>query len=230
MTQPTSSRFGLPLLAENQNSAEITVNQFTNLMEALNGGGLIPIVESNLNTPPGSPTNGQVWVIGSSPTGAWASNADELVIYLDGWFFFDISSADLSTPVMAFDATAKEMIAFSPFEDLWYPVQDRWSATQHWTGRYQNGVKLYSKSLLNITAPGSLATVNTAHSITSLNLDERINFEICWFHNTGGAVAFSAPLAQVQHTIDGTNFAMVDGSGMDWSAWRVDVRLEYTVD
>jgi len=33
------------------------------------------------NTPPGSPAGGDAYLIGSSPTGAWASNADELTIY-----------------------------------------------------------------------------------------------------------------------------------------------------
>lgn len=42
-----------------------------------------------MNTPPGSPTVGQCWVVGSSPTGAWAGKASQIAQAVDGggWFF-----------------------------------------------------------------------------------------------------------------------------------------------
>lgn len=42
-----------------------------------------------LDTPPGSPTNGDRYIIGGSPTGAWAGNAWKIVVRLDGaWVFY----------------------------------------------------------------------------------------------------------------------------------------------
>lgn len=45
-------------------------------------------VEAQLNTPPGSPSTGQAWIVGTSPTGAWASNANDIAVYTArGWIF-----------------------------------------------------------------------------------------------------------------------------------------------
>jgi hypothetical protein len=40
--------------------------------------GLVqPVVQViRLNTPPGSPADGQCWIIGTTPTGAWAGQAN----------------------------------------------------------------------------------------------------------------------------------------------------------
>lgn len=39
-------------------------------------------------TPPGSPANGDRYIVGASATGAWATHDDELAIYRDGWQFY----------------------------------------------------------------------------------------------------------------------------------------------
>lgn len=39
-------------------------------------------------TPPGSPANGDRYIVGASATGAWAMHDDELAIYRDGWQFY----------------------------------------------------------------------------------------------------------------------------------------------
>lgn len=40
------------------------------------------------NDPPGSPTNGHRYVIGTSPTGAWSGKAKYLAVYRGGWQFY----------------------------------------------------------------------------------------------------------------------------------------------
>lgn len=40
------------------------------------------------NSPPGSPTNGQRYVIGTSPSGAWSGKAKYLAVYRGGWQFY----------------------------------------------------------------------------------------------------------------------------------------------
>lgn len=45
-------------------------------------------VLSRTNTPPGSPTVGDTYIVGTSPTGAWASNANDVAVYtVRGWIF-----------------------------------------------------------------------------------------------------------------------------------------------
>lgn len=46
------------------------------------------VIEVGRNTPPGSPSEGDRYIVGSSPTDAWASNAGDLAVYIDSaWEF-----------------------------------------------------------------------------------------------------------------------------------------------
>jgi len=38
--------------------------------------------------PPGSPSNGDCYIVGAGATAAWSGHADELAVYRDGWQFF----------------------------------------------------------------------------------------------------------------------------------------------
>lgn len=40
------------------------------------------------NDPPGSPAEGDCYIVGDTPTGAWATHADDLAVYRGGWQFF----------------------------------------------------------------------------------------------------------------------------------------------
>lgn len=50
-------------------------------------------VESrSISAPPGSPSNGQIWIVpdasaSPAPSGAWAGHEDELALYYNGWIF-----------------------------------------------------------------------------------------------------------------------------------------------
>jgi uncharacterized protein DUF2793 len=49
-------------------------------------GVSISMVKARQNTPPGSPTIGDAYIVGVAPTGAWAAWADNLVLYTSrGW-------------------------------------------------------------------------------------------------------------------------------------------------
>ena len=39
-------------------------------------------------TPPGSPANGDRYIVGTTATGAWATHDDALAVYRDGWQFY----------------------------------------------------------------------------------------------------------------------------------------------
>ena len=48
-------------------------------------------VEDFLNTPPGSPSAGQFWIVGTVPTGAFVGHANDLAYYEGGaWAFVDV--------------------------------------------------------------------------------------------------------------------------------------------
>lgn len=80
-----TDRHALPLLAAAQAQKEITHN------EAITGLAMLahPLAESMaLSAPPASPAAGQMWIIGASPTGAWAGRGAHLALWTaSGWRF-----------------------------------------------------------------------------------------------------------------------------------------------
>jgi hypothetical protein len=81
---PTTN-LGLPQLAADQAQKHVTVNEGLTLLDAL----VMPAVKSrSLATPPGSPAEGERWIIGASPTGAWSGKATQIAAWIGGaWTF-----------------------------------------------------------------------------------------------------------------------------------------------
>lgn len=75
---------GLTLVETAQGQKEVTVNEALCRIDALLNSGA---ADRDVNTPPGSPSAGDMYILGASPTGAWAGKAAHLA-YFDGvWRF-----------------------------------------------------------------------------------------------------------------------------------------------
>lgn len=58
-------------------------------LKAMDTLGQIRVVDKDLSAPPGSPTTGQVYIVGASPTGAWAGQANALARWSgSAWVFY----------------------------------------------------------------------------------------------------------------------------------------------
>lgn len=80
-----TARWALPLLEAGQAQKEMTHNEALAVLDLLQGAS---VEQVGLDTPPPSPTTGQCWVIGSTPTGAWAGRAGALAGWTaGGWRF-----------------------------------------------------------------------------------------------------------------------------------------------
>ena len=77
-------RIALPYLSVAQAQKEMAHNAALNKLDVLTQ----PVVQAMQNDPPTSPVNGQAWIVGSSPTGAWTGQSGKIGYYLDGWFFY----------------------------------------------------------------------------------------------------------------------------------------------
>ncbi len=84
MTNTTNLSIGL--VAQNQSQKEVTVNTAIMTIDAILNRGAI---DKDLNTPPGSPTDGDLYIVGGSPTGGWSSNALDLAYYQTTWKFIN---------------------------------------------------------------------------------------------------------------------------------------------
>lgn len=80
----TTGRLALPYILQSQSQKEVTHNAGLDLIDALLQAAAISI---GVNTPPGSPVAGDCYIVGTSPTGAWAGQAKKLAFYTTGWNF-----------------------------------------------------------------------------------------------------------------------------------------------
>lgn len=106
MSDPLATpNLGLPYLAAAQAQKHVTHNEALRRLDALVE---VAVIDSALADPPGSPADGDRYIVPASPTGAWVGHSDDIAAFLDGaWVFF--------TPAVgwiAFDRAADEMLLF----------------------------------------------------------------------------------------------------------------------
>lgn len=80
----TTNRVKLPYILQSQSQKEVTHNSGLDLIDALMQAACVSV---SVNTPPGSPAAGDCYVVGTSPTGAWAGQAKAVAFYTTGWNF-----------------------------------------------------------------------------------------------------------------------------------------------
>ncbi|PIR39612.1 MAG: hypothetical protein COV35_03655 [Alphaproteobacteria bacterium CG11_big_fil_rev_8_21_14_0_20_39_49] len=79
-----TTNLAIPLVASNQAQKEVTLNTAIATIDAILNTG---VIDRGLNTPPMSPSDGDLYIVGSSPTDDWASNADDIAYYQTTWKF-----------------------------------------------------------------------------------------------------------------------------------------------
>src|SRR5687768_17806382 len=79
-----TTNLGITLVEQSQAQKEVTVNEaFTRIDSILNTGA----ISKSVNTPPGSPSTGDLYIVGTAPTGDWAEKAKQLAYYDQSWRF-----------------------------------------------------------------------------------------------------------------------------------------------
>lgn len=82
----TTPRLGAPELVQSQAVPETTVNEQIRYVEQ--GAHHFVVKDRDLATPPGSPADGDCYLVAASPTGAWSGQAGKLAFYLStAWAF-----------------------------------------------------------------------------------------------------------------------------------------------
>ena len=83
----TSANLALPFIEGGELLPDVTLNETLRLIDTL---VQLAIVDRDLNAPPGSPAEGQRWIVKASPspTGVWAGHGNHIAAWQDGdWVF-----------------------------------------------------------------------------------------------------------------------------------------------
>ncbi len=80
----TTSHLALTLLEQSQAQKEITVNTALMRIDAVLNTG---VIDKDLSSPPASPLGGDVYIVGSSPTGDWTGKAGQIAYFDQIWRF-----------------------------------------------------------------------------------------------------------------------------------------------
>lgn len=82
----TTPNLHLPYILAAQAQKHVTHNEALRALDAL---VQLSVLDRDLATPPGSPVNGQCYIVAASPTGAWEGHALEVAAFQDeAWAFF----------------------------------------------------------------------------------------------------------------------------------------------
>lgn len=120
----TSPIIGLPFIAQQQATPEVTHNEALTMLAALVYG-----VTGLQNAPPGGPAVGVSYIVGTSPTGAWAGKANCIAVYTSGGWRF----------VPGFDSNGSQIAMGSAQEGMHVWRADL-NALWVWTGSAWAGV------------------------------------------------------------------------------------------
>jgi hypothetical protein len=208
---------GFTRVEVDQASGEANVNEMGNRIETI---AALKILDRDLATPPGSPSEGDAYIVASSPTGDWAGWEGKIAVYYNGWIKIDPWGG-----MVMFVHDEKTWYAYSSQESAWHPMQEIWAATEHWTGRYSviDGDKIYAKTL-NCGGLPSSGSTNTAHGISGLAMDNHFKAQGFAFYS---ASMLQLPDMNVRLYITTTN--LVIAVAQDLSQFTgTRVRIEYT--
>jgi Protein of unknown function (DUF2793) len=79
-----TAHMGLTLVEQAQAQKEVTVNEALQRIDAVLNNGALQV---GLNTPPVTPLNGDVYIVGTSATGAWTGQNKAIAYYDQIWRF-----------------------------------------------------------------------------------------------------------------------------------------------
>src|SRR5690349_16467734 len=103
----TTPRLGAPELVTSQTNKEETVNEQIRTVEAAAGGWAFK--DRDLSTPPGSPADGDTYLVKATGTGAWTGKDGKIAYFLNtAWIFI--------TPIEGFTAWVNDEDVFVGFD------------------------------------------------------------------------------------------------------------------
>lgn len=148
----TTSHLSLSLVAQSQAQKEVTVNAALSKIDAILNTGA---KSRTTATPPGSPAAGDVYIVASSPTGAWSGYAGSITYYDGSWKFI---TPNEGMALWVNDEDAMYVYDGSSWQSQIIRVYTTLSGTAHTLdGSYAGKTILFSNaSAVTLTLPNNL--------------------------------------------------------------------------
>ena len=223
-------RLGATELVEGQAIPETTVNEQIRVVEQ--GANQFFFKDRDLATPPGSPADGDCYLVAGSPTGAWAGQAGNIAFYLStAWVFLTVKEG-----MTAYIADEDVIVSYNGA--AWVDInRSAASDSEIWAGsntsKYINAAKLYTSSApqaltssASITPDGNSGfnfTLTLAHNAT---LNNPSNFKV----GQSGLIVITQDGTGSRTMAYGTNWKFPGGAPvLSTVAGSVDLLTYYVV-
>lgn len=109
----TTPKLGIVEVAPSQSQPEVPINA---ALRALEMYAQLTVINSTTTAPPGSPADGDAYIVAASPTGVWTGHAKHIAYYSgtawkflvpkEGWIAYDAGAAAFKKYVSAAWASA----------------------------------------------------------------------------------------------------------------------------
>src|SRR5688572_19878049 len=106
----TTPILGLEELEDSQSQPHVEVNAAIRALEVL--GSPIRVADKDLATPPGSPEEGDRYIVAGSPTDDWVGQDNNIAYYSGGWQFLTAETGWLA--YVADEDSYYQFVAGSP--------------------------------------------------------------------------------------------------------------------
>lgn len=145
----TTPRLGAPELTGSQTGKEETVNE--QLRYAEQGAGHFTFIDRDLSAPPGSPSDGDCYLVKATGTGAWAGHDGDIAFYMNTeWKFIDVKPGFTAY-------VSDEAIMIIRSASAWHQA----GITDQWAPNFTSDSNLYVPALNAMTVDQGNAKIGT---------------------------------------------------------------------
>lgn len=152
----TTPVLGIPYVASQQSQPEITHNEAISLLQMMLAGGAITIGD---NTPPVSPSEGDVYVVGPAPdSGVWDDGANKIAgFFLSQWLF--VPGVDSSGTPITMGPDQEGLRIWSKFDDAIFVWTDEGASP---------GILIWKELTIAATPEAKYGQLNISNNTTSI--------------------------------------------------------------
>lgn len=164
----TTPRHGFPELPTGQNASPETMNEA--LRYAEQGANRFVVKDKDLTSAPGSPADGDAYIVGTGATGTWSTHDGQIAFYEStAWVYVTPKEGDVAEPI-------DEDILYRYSGSAWASTQA--AAADVWTGTNQTKY-ISAKTAQDAAAPTAL----TSGATITPDFNAGSNFTLTLAHN-----------------------------------------------